>query len=100
MIIPFVGIVTNPDMIQEQAVLTIIYKTLHFQSTTTFILFSVSVVISHFCLKNLYLLFFQYAQFKVILNQQVKLSRRLFEEYLTKPYTFHLQRNTADLLGM
>ncbi len=45
-----------------------------------------------------YLLLFQYAQFRVILNQQVKLSRRLFEEYLTKPYTFHLQRNTADLL--
>src|SRR5699024_6957629 len=46
----------------------------------------------------LYLLLFNYAQFRVILNQQVKLSSKLFKEYLTKPYTFHLQRNSADLL--
>ena len=49
-----------------------------------------------FIFKNLYLLIFNYAQFKVILNQQVKLSQKLFKEYLTKPYTFHLQRNTAE----
>ena len=98
MIIPFVGIVTNPDIIQEQAVLSYIYEVFNFQSITTFIIFSVVLLITIFVLKNLYLLLFQYAQFRVILNQQVKLSRRLFEEYLTKPYTFHLQRNTADLL--
>jgi ABC-type multidrug transport system fused ATPase/permease subunit len=98
MIVPFVGIVTNPDIIQEQAVLSNIYEVFNFRSTTAFIIFSVVLLLTVFVLKNLYLLLFQYAQFRVILNQQVKLSRRLFEEYLTKPYTFHLQRNTADLL--
>src|SRR5690625_211722 len=56
------------------------------------------MLLSVFVLKNLYLLLFNYTQFRVILNQQVKLSRNLFKEYLTKPYTFHLQRNSADLL--
>src|SRR5699024_8636838 len=69
-----------------------------FESTTSFIIFSVVLLLSIFILKNLYLLLFNYAQFRVVLNQQVKLSRNLFREYLTKPYTFHLQRNTADLL--
>ncbi|WP_245837245.1 ABC transporter ATP-binding protein [Virgibacillus phasianinus] len=98
LIVPFVGIITNPNIIQEQAVLSNIYELFNFQSTTSFVIFSVIVLLSIFVLKNLYLLLFNYAQFRVILNQQVKLSGELFKEYLTKPYTFHLQRNTADLL--
>ncbi|WP_245735968.1 ABC transporter ATP-binding protein [Virgibacillus subterraneus] len=98
LIVPFVGIVTDPAIIQEQAILTYIYELFNFQSETNFIVFSVITLLAIFVLKNLYLLLFNYAQFRVILNQQVKLSRNLFREYLTKPYTFHLQRNTADLL--
>src|SRR5699024_88928 len=75
-----------------------IYNLFQFQSTTTFIVFSVVFLLVVFVSKNLYLLLFNYAQFRVILNQQVKLSSKLFKEYLTKPYTFHLQRNSADLL--
>ncbi|WP_066186710.1 ABC transporter ATP-binding protein [Gracilibacillus timonensis] len=98
LIVPFVGMVTNPEMIQEQAILAKIYELFSFQTTTAFILFAVILLFIVFVLKNLYLLLFNYAQFRVILNQQVKLSRNLFKAYLTKPYTFHLQRNSADLL--
>lgn len=98
LIVPFVGIVTNPAVIQEQVVLSYLYNLFSFQSTTSFIIFSVILLLFIFVLKNVYLLLFNYAQFRVILNQQVKLSRDLFKEYLIKPYTFHLQRNSADLL--
>src|SRR5690606_32316299 len=64
----------------------------------SFIVFAVISLLFVFLLKNFYLMFFHYTQMKVILNQQVKQSRRMFKEYLTKPYTFHLQRNTAELL--
>ena len=33
LIVPFVGIVTNPDIIQEQAVLSYLYELFNFQST-------------------------------------------------------------------
>ncbi|TDL32082.1 ABC transporter ATP-binding protein [Jeotgalibacillus sp. S-D1] len=98
LIVPLVGLLTSPEIIQEHRVLYAIYETLNFQSTTSFIVFAVVMLLSVFIIKNLYLLIFNYAQFRVILNQQVKLSRSLFKEYLTKPYTFHLQRNTAELL--
>lgn len=98
LIVPFVGIVTSPDMIHSQPILSYIYQLFNFQSTTSFIIFSVTFLLTIFVFKNLYLLLFNYAQFRVILNQQVKLSRDLFTEYLTKPYTFHLQRNTSELL--
>jgi ABC-type multidrug transport system fused ATPase/permease subunit len=98
LIVPFVNIVTNPTVIKENNFLAFLYKTLRFQSTTTFLIFSVVMLLLIFVIKNLYILLFQYAQNRVILNQQVKLSGKLFNEYLTKPYTFHLQRNTAVLL--
>ncbi|SFD66899.1 ABC-type multidrug transport system, ATPase and permease component [Lentibacillus persicus] len=98
LIAPFVGLVTNPEIIQEQPILSYVYELLGFNSSTAFIIFAVIMLLSVFVLKNLYLLLFNYAQFRVVLNQQVKLSRDLFKEYLTKPYAFHLQRNSADLL--
>lgn len=98
LIVPLVGVVTNPEIIQEQAILLSLYELLNFQSVSAFIIFSVIVMLFIFVIKNLYLLFFFYAQNKVIFNQQVKLSRKLFQEYLQKPYSFHLQRNTSELL--
>ncbi|MBD8071308.1 ABC transporter ATP-binding protein [Bacillus sp. PS06] len=98
LIIPFVGIVTNPAIIQEQSLLAATYEFLNFQSMNAFILFSVVVLLTFYILKNAYLLVFYYVQYKVIFNQRVKLSRKMFREYLTKPYTFHLQRNSAELL--
>lgn len=97
-IVPFVGIVTNPSMITEQASINYLYKFFNFQSTTTFMIFAVIALLFIFIVKNLYILLFLYVQNRIVLNQQVKLSKRLFETYLSKPYTFHLQRNTADLL--
>ncbi|MCM3574705.1 ABC transporter ATP-binding protein/permease [Mesobacillus subterraneus] len=98
MIVPFVGIVTNPEMIQQHKVLSYLFNLFSFKSTEAFLIFAVIFLLSVFVVKNLYLLLFQYAQNRVILNQQVKLSKRLFNEYLTKPYTFHLERNSATLL--
>ncbi len=98
LIVPLVGIITDSGIIQEQKTLKFIYDFFGFQSTTKFVIFSVIILLFVFIFKNIYLLIFNYAQFKVILNQQVKLSQRLFREYLVKPYVFHLQRNTAGLL--
>jgi ABC-type multidrug transport system fused ATPase/permease subunit len=98
LIVPFVGIVTKPAIIKENTFLAFLYQLFDFHSPTSFMIFSVVILLLVFIVKNLYILLFQYVQTRVLLNQQVKLSQRLFKEYLTKPYTFHLQRNTADLL--
>lgn len=97
-IVPFVGMVVNPNVIQEQPVLANVYGWFNFQTVNAFIIFAVGILLAVFVIKNVYLLFFNYIQIKVTLNQKVRLSRDLFQAYLTKPYTFHLQRNTADLL--
>src|SRR5690625_7777967 len=60
MIVPFVGIVTNPNIIQEQAILKYLFELFDFESTRAFIIFSVVMLLSVFVLKNLYLLLFNY----------------------------------------
>jgi ATP-binding cassette, subfamily B, bacterial PglK len=98
LIVPLVGIVTNPQIIQKNTILSFFYKILNFQSTNAFILFAVIMLLIVYIVKNAYLVLFYYLQYKVILNQKIKLSRSLFNEYLTKPYIFHLERNSAELL--
>ncbi|WP_394172174.1 ABC transporter ATP-binding protein [Guptibacillus hwajinpoensis] len=97
-IVPFVGIITNPESIHDIQFLAYIYDNFGFESLNSFIILIAMMFLSIFVLKNLYLLVFHYAQYKLIFNQELKLSEKLFESYLKKPYTFHLQRNSADLL--
>jgi ABC-type multidrug transport system fused ATPase/permease subunit len=48
--------------------------------------------------KTVYLAFLIWQQNKFNNRVQVQLSQRLFRLYLTQPYTFHLQRNSAQLI--
>lgn len=98
LIVPFISLATNPALIQENAQLSFLYETLGFSSTNAFIISAVVLLLAVFVIKNIYILWYQHRQYKVILDQQVKLSQSLFRTYLTKPYIFHLQRNTAVLL--
>ncbi len=98
LIVPFVGIVTNPDTIHETAIIASIYEVLGFQSTNAFLIAATVALLAVFVLKNLYLLLFHYIQYRIIYNEQVKMSKRLLTAYLAKPYVFHLQRNSADLV--
>lgn len=51
-----------------------------------------------YLIKNLYLGFLSWAQFRFSNSLQVYLSQKLFSVYLLQPYTFHLQRNSAQLV--
>lgn len=51
-----------------------------------------------FAIKNVYLAFQSWATARYAFNRQVGIARRLLRRYLTSPYTFHLQRNSAELL--
>ena len=51
-----------------------------------------------YVIKNIYLSCLVYLKVRYILNVRLKLSLKLFEGYLNKPYTFHMQKNTAQLI--
>lgn len=90
LIVPFISLVTNPEVILEQSTLTSIYNFFNFNSSTDFIVFTAALLLLVFVIKNLYLFVFNYLQIRFTYNQQVKYSRDLLKAYLGKPFTFHL----------
>jgi ABC-type multidrug transport system fused ATPase/permease subunit len=55
-------------------------------------------LIGAYVLKNLFLAFLAWRQARFAYEVQAQLSQRLFALYLRQPYTFHLQRNSAQLI--
>lgn len=98
LIYPFIAILKNPEMIQEHKVLRWICKVMSIRSTEGFLVWASVGLIFVYVFKNAYLVFLAYVQSKFTFNNLIKFSRRLFSFYLYQPYTFHLQRNTAELL--
>lgn len=55
------------------------------------------VLVSVYFVKTLFLGFLAWRQTKFTYRVQLQMSHRLFSIYLRQPYTFHLQRNSAQL---
>jgi ATP-binding cassette, subfamily B, bacterial PglK len=58
---------------------------------------AIALIIIYF-LKNVSLLLYQYVKIKFIKSRAVLLQNRIFEAYLTSPYTFYLKQNSSVLL--
>ncbi len=97
-IYPFISILKRPEVIHEHKVLHRFYEVVSASSTNGFIVWAAVGLILIYVFKNSYLVFLAYVQSRFVYNKQAVFSRRLFTNYLYKPYTFHLQRNTAELI--
>lgn len=98
-IIPaFIYLLNKPDIIESNLYLKWLSQLLKVNSTQQFLIYLTIALIIIYIVKNLYLTFFTYFQYRFIFIQQINLSRRLFSSYLSYPYTFHLQRNLAELI--
>lgn len=98
LIFPFINVVMNPNQLIENQFLNRIYIFLGVESTFKFLVTASFVLLFLFIVKNVYLYFLHYIQLKIISEQRVNFSRHLLEIYLKKPYTFHLQKNTSELI--
>jgi ABC-type multidrug transport system fused ATPase/permease subunit len=56
------------------------------------------ILIFVFTIKNLFFIFLVWFQEKFTFNVHIRLSQYLFRLYLFQPYTFHLQRNSSELI--
>ena len=57
----------------------------------------ISVIFIYF-FKTLFLVYLTYKQNKFIYNLNASLSSRLFNKYIASPYSFHVTRNSAELI--
>ena len=95
---PFIAIATNPNLVNSNRELNLIYTKFNFSSQQQFVLALGSVIIFIFYLKAFLSFHAQKAVFKFGYNLKGDLSCKLMKAYLTAPYNFHLNINSATLI--
>jgi ATP-binding cassette, subfamily B, bacterial PglK len=98
MIIPFINLVINPEYMQEQPFIRQLYETLGFTSYQAFLITTCLALLSIFIGKNIFLYNMYSFKYRLTNEQQAILASRLYSSYLKRPYTFYLNRNSAELL--
>jgi ABC-type multidrug transport system fused ATPase/permease subunit len=98
-IIPaFVALLGNPGLIQSNPTLNWLYQMGGFSSSNSFLLWSSLALIGIYIAKSTYLAALSFGQYRFLYSKLIATTTRLFAAYVHKPYTFHLQRNTAQLI--
>lgn len=97
MVIPVLTILTDNNK-ETSSVGAIIVSLSGHLSHTEIITVGMIVLVGVYVVKTTFLAFLTWQQAKFVFGLQVDLSKRLFRSYITQPYTFHLQRNSAQLI--
>lgn len=63
-----------------------------------FVIYGMLFLVFIYLIKAIFLAYLAWQQSKFSYGVQVNLSKKLFTTYLLQPYTFHLQRNSAQLI--
>lgn len=95
-IMPFMAVLTDPELIQEQLLLRWAHALFGAPSTNRFLLILGTGVLAAFVLSNALVAFTQWYTYRFARWNQYRISRRLLEAYLSRPYVYHLQHNSAN----
>jgi len=96
-ILPFIAVLTNPDLVQNNTFLNTVYTKLGFEDTQQF-LFALGILLFVLLLFSLaFKALTTYAQLRFTLMREYSIDKRLVEGYLHQPYSWFLNRNTANL---
>jgi ATP-binding cassette, subfamily B, bacterial PglK len=96
-IMPFMAVVANPEVVESNRYLYWAYQFLGFTSTNDFLVFLGFLVFLTLLVSNTIKTFALYFELNFIHFRLYSLSRRLLFGYLSQPYVYFLNRNTAVL---
>lgn len=98
LITELITLISDASKIHENALLQSVYDIFKCKSDRHFYIIIVIALILVYLVKNIYLLWINYVQYTFIYDNQLKLSTRLIDCYLKKPYTYHLDKNSAEMV--
>jgi ATP-binding cassette, subfamily B, bacterial PglK len=96
-IMPFMAVVTNPDVIHSNRWLNAVYTRLGFQSDTAFLTFTGLLVLVLLVFSNAVKALSIWLTLRYHNKLNYTIARRLLARYMARPYAFFLNRNTAEL---
>ncbi|MBL6730001.1 MAG: ABC transporter ATP-binding protein [Bacteroidia bacterium] len=94
----FVSVIQDPDRLFEVRKLAFIWDLTGISDSRDLLVYGSVALVTIFLLKNAYMVFLYYIESKYIYKRFGIIASNLFDAYMNAPYTFHLRRNTAELI--
>jgi len=98
LVIPALALLTQGDIALRYPALQPVLDALGNPSQQTLVIGGMLVLVGVYLVKAMFLALLAWWQMRFAFGVQAQLSQRLFAVYLRQPYTFHLQRNSAQLI--
>ena len=98
LILPLIQLISTPEVVEEPGIVRTVYTGLGMKSVTDFFIVLVIIIICVYLVKNIYLTLMYYFQYRYIYRNQLKCAGKLIDCYLKKPYTYHLDHNTSNMI--
>lgn len=96
-IMPFMSMVSNPEMVETNRWLKQIYDLCGFSNRQSFLVFLGVIVLMLLVFSNIFKALTTWMTLSYDNRLNYILARRLLANYLSQPYVFFLNRNTADM---
>lgn len=97
LILPFISVTSNPDLISQNDSLEMVYNYLDFSSPNDFIVFLGLIYLVFLIFSQIFKAFVTFYQLRFIFMREASISRRLLEAYLKKPYSWFLDKHSGEL---
>jgi ABC-type multidrug transport system fused ATPase/permease subunit len=97
LVVPIIGSATN-EKLSEKISFELPFLS-NAASPAELILWVVLLISLIYLVKNCYLGILNWYQSRFVYSTQIEMANTLFGNYLNKPYSFHLERNSAELIN-
>lgn len=97
--IPAISLLMQDDLATRYPVVAPILARLGNPSQQSIIMGAMLILVGIYLIRTIYLAFLAWWQTRFAFSVQRRLSQQLFVTYLSQPYTFHLQRNSAQMIN-
>jgi len=97
LVLPFINIVYDPDIIENTAILKYFYDLLGLDRALIFLIILGSLIFVAVILSNAMMVLTIYAKTRFVNMRNHHLSKKLLSKYLLAPYSFFLNRNSSEL---
>lgn len=99
LVVPALALLTQRDFAGHYPSLQPVLQALGNPSQQNLIIGGMLALVGVYLIKAGFLAFLAWRQTRFAFGMQAQLSQQLFKVYLFQPYTFHLQRNSAQLIN-
>ena len=98
LILPLVNLLLSPERLGEKAWYRLLARLLPFRDQNSMLLALVLLIILVYVIKNVYAIYMAVVQGVFLTRNRIHTSARLLERYMAKPYAYHLQHNSAEVM--